>query len=628
MAQMIPRSYDPEGTTHSERQVFAALADLPGSYVVLHSLHLPRHTQQVQGEIDFVVISARGVLGLEVKGGAVSQRGGQWYFDGGTQPGRSPFVQASDNAHSLRATIERHFRDARTAAPNPLVGYAVVLPHVVLEPQAVAAGDASIIPEVLLDRRDGLGDMAGFLNRCYDYWARALQGRACWQATLSRAEVHALKQALRGDFECLPPLSFWVERTERLLEREECEERLRYFDVAEAEPRIMLCGVAGSGKTMLSVEYARRRALAGDSVLFLCFNRNLCRYLDGLLDSRVMAMTFHEFLEAETPAERRPPRPGPGAGRALNLYYQQELPQAYVAHATATGRQEVFDCLVVDEGQDLLRPAYLACMELMVRGGLTGGRWQLAYDANQDIYLRDSAGPFASLLDRTRAYRYPLRLNHRNTAAIAIYNNLLTGFDCGRPRIALFEPPVTASPYDDRPHQLELVAGAVRRLLDGGVRRRDVVLLGRRTMANSCLRGEPLALGPDLPVLDLGRELTRDRLAQDVLKYCTIWSYKGIDAPAVVLVDLDRDAWTDKKLCHTAISRARTALVVLYDSRLRAEYDELMAGYPERLAEARAAAVASQVSAQGMLKQFNVQTPNQARAATVGAGPHGADRSC
>gem|GEM_PF-370870 len=589
MAQMIPRSYDPEATTYSERQVFAALADLPGSCVVLHSLHLPRHTQQVQGEIDFVVISARGVLCLEVKGGAVSQRDGQWYFDGGTQPGRSPFIQASDNAHSLRATIERHFRGAQAAAPKPLVGYAVVLPHVVLKPQAVAAGDASIIPEVLLDRRDGLGDMAGFLDKCYDYWTLALQGKARFAPTLSRAEINSLKQALRGDFECLPPLDFWVERTERLLEREECEERLRYFDVAEAEPRIVLCGVAGSGKTMLSVEYARRRALAGDSVLFLCFNRNLCRYLEGYLDSRVMAMTFHEFLEAETPVERRPVRPEQGAGGALNRYYQQVLPQAYVAHATATGRQEVFDCLVIDEGQDLLRPAYLACLEMMVRGGLNDGRWQLAYDANQDIYLRDSAGPLASLLDRTRAYRYPLRLNHRNTAAIAIYNNLLTGLDCGRPRISLFEPPVEALPYENRLHQLELVAGAVRRLLDGGVRRGDVVLLGRRTMANSCLRGEALALGPDLPVLDLGRELNRAKLAEDVLKYCTIWSYKGIDAPAVVLVDLDPEAWGDKNLCHTAISRARTALVVLYDSRLRAEYDALMAGYPRRLAEERAA---------------------------------------
>lgn len=90
-------------------------------------------------------------------------------------------------------------------------------------------------------------------------------------------------------------------------------------------------------------------------------------------------------------------------------------------------------------------------------------------------------------------------------------------------------------------------------------------------MANSCLDGDGRALGPELPVMDLGNRLTPERLLEDTLKYCTIWSYKGIDAPVVLLVDVDRATYEDRLLCHTGISRARTVLHLFYHRELEAE---------------------------------------------------------
>jgi hypothetical protein len=54
------------------------------------------------------------------------------------------------------------------------------------------------------------------------------------------------------------------------------------------------------------------------------------------------------------------------------------------------------------------------------------------------------------------------------------------------------------------------------------VKRREIVLLGRRTMPHSCLQGDALASGADLPVLELGSGLTRAKLDQDLVKYCTV----------------------------------------------------------------------------------------------------------
>jgi hypothetical protein len=580
MAQMVPKGYGPK-TTYSERQVFEALATLPDTCVVLHRLQLPRHATQAQGEADFVVICHRGVLCLEVKGGSVAQREGEWFFGDDPRPQQSPFTQASDNMHSLRGLLDRHRRRLRGDLPDPLVACGVVLPHVTLEPSP-GESDSTIVQEILLDSSHGLGDIASYLDRCFAYWEAALRDRARPRAPLDRAGAHAIKQVLRGTFELMPGVGFWLDRADELLRHEEQEERLRYLDVAGAEPRIVVCGVAGSGKTSLALEYARQRAATGAEVLFLCFNRNLRGYLEGQIDARVMAYNFHDYLEADIPSGRLPPAPPDDAPRSR--YYGSDLPQAYLRYARETGNQATWDCLVVDEAQDLMRPDYLECMDAMLRGGLRDGRWHMTYDANQDLYNRGSAETLQLLVRETHAYRYPLQVNQRNTAAVALFNRQFSGLDCGRPRIAIYRPAVEATPYRSREHQLELIADAARSLLAAGVARRGIVILGRRTMANSCFGGDGAALGADLPVVDLGNHLTTDSLMQDSLKYCTIWGYKGIDAPAVLLVDVDERTFGDKLLCHTGASRARTVLRAFYDQALLEQMSEVIAGYQQALA--------------------------------------------
>ena len=47
----------------------------------------------------------------------------------------------------------------------------------------------------------------------------------------------------------------------------------------EEQPFAAISGVAGTGKTLIAVEKARRHAVNGDNVLFLCFNKYLCNHL-------------------------------------------------------------------------------------------------------------------------------------------------------------------------------------------------------------------------------------------------------------------------------------------------------------------------------------------------------------
>src|SRR5205807_946894 len=79
----------PPGTSPGEILVFEKLRRCPSEWIVLHSLHIPEHVRQVEGEADFIVlIPGRGVLCLEVKGHLQAEyRDGAWYLGKHAAPG-------------------------------------------------------------------------------------------------------------------------------------------------------------------------------------------------------------------------------------------------------------------------------------------------------------------------------------------------------------------------------------------------------------------------------------------------------------------------------------------------------------------------------------------------------------
>jgi hypothetical protein len=48
-----------------------------------------------------------------------------------------------------------------------------------------------------------------------------------------------------------------------------------------------------------------------------------------------------------------------------------------------------YDLLVLDETQDLLLPAFVDVLDLLLKGGFKAGRWRAFYDPKQDLYVKD-----------------------------------------------------------------------------------------------------------------------------------------------------------------------------------------------------------------------------------------------
>jgi hypothetical protein len=94
-----------------ERKIFSLLGKINLSQydLALHSLNISGGKGQVWSEIDFLIVTKKAIIGIEVKGGPVRCLEGTWYIYSDENLNnisytkyKSPLVQVSDALHRLR----------------------------------------------------------------------------------------------------------------------------------------------------------------------------------------------------------------------------------------------------------------------------------------------------------------------------------------------------------------------------------------------------------------------------------------------------------------------------------------------------------------------------------------------
>jgi hypothetical protein len=570
MSIMIPPYVDESVTSNGERKFFDTLKGLSDDFVVLHSLGLAYHREKVFGEIDFVIVCQEGVLSLEVKGGEVHRKDGIWSFT--DRYGRErkktedPFQQVISAMHSLRDHLLGRFGfDDPVSRCQYACG--VVFPDI-----PFTARGPDIISEVVFDSRSFYEDTENYIRRVFDYWRNQLQEKHGFSGgRLTKTHIERLTSYLRGDFGFVPSLVDIIEETDnRLLAL--TNQQAQRLAMASQNPRILLKGAAGTGKTLLSLEHARRCVLTGKKVLYICFNRKLNSHLKmqvgdmlSLEPDQLKIDTFHNYLTSCLEENSCMPSTD---GKLDNEYFQWELPEAFIEMVESGIYEPQYDVLIVDEGQDLLRDIYLICMDAMVKGGLKEGNWHVCYDPNQNIYNEE----LNNGLEALKLYNpvvLQLDTNCRNTREIGHFNVQTTGFPAAK-YFRLTGEQVVMEAYDDWENERRCVIKAVKKLLAQGVPPGKICLLSKYRYENSCLEGENIfqSICRFQDITNLEPEL----VVEDSLRFCTIHSFKGLEAPVIFLLDVENfSKESSKKLNYTAISRATSLLYIFYN---KAAHDE------------------------------------------------------
>jgi len=527
MARFIP-GVKPDTFHHSygEKQVYEALRTLSDRYTVFYSLNwVGIGAERSLGEADFVILHPdQGILVIEVKSGGIEYKNGLW-IQTNTQTGTSkvirPYSQARKSQFELLDRLDRGLQ----GSPHPMLGYAVWF---------TSAGRADLgnlppeaVPEITFDQAS-LNAPEDAVNAAFSYWQRSYP-----PVLLNETQLQRVIDILCPYFHVVPSLKAKAEEARRSYIRM-TKQQMLLLDFLEEQPTAAIHGPAGTGKTVLALEKAKRLAAQGHRVLFLCYNS----FLRGGLkrNNSIPNVDFHtayslayEFL----------------GHREIAL---EDLLTEFKTwlNTSCTSKTWKYGSIIVDEGQDLeddlLSRLYTLTAEKQ-------GCFYVFYDRNQNI-LNEKASHWIE----TAECRLVLHNNCRNTKEVFDVSCSMIGL-ASRSSSEIHGEVPTLQFFASRENEDALVSAFLEKAQAEGLTAGDIVILTARSVDRTWV-----SLNRTYAGLALSTEEERGKVL-----FTSIRKFKGLEAEAVLIVDTSMKALLQKehrRLLYVGASRARSVLSI------------------------------------------------------------------
>lgn len=530
MAIMIPAK-PLEVPEHShEDEMFDALEKLSDDYYVFHSFRIITNDGNIihESETDFVIFNRhKGLMCVEAKAGAVKCQNDTWFYQSGIEMKHGgPFKQADLNKWKLSKYFEKVGLSSLLSKCK--LTHAVWFPSIstisINQINMPVDGDRNIVLSL-----EDLADPSRTIEKIFD-----LDFRGQPQTSLTETEANKIIDSiLCPSFDLLPLKSVELDHKRNVYGRM-LKEQSNILNFLEEQPFAAISGVAGTGKTLIAVEKARRHADNGDKVLFLCFNKYLCEYLkknynyenvsyytiDGFACS-ICHSEYADFDELDM--------------RLLELSYGNDFPYKHV---------------IVDEGQDfgqdrIEEANVLDTLEDIVLDENVNGSYYVFYDKNQLIQGYNVPKSIEDADCKLTLYK-----NCRNTENIAI-TSMRPLKNAKKPK--MFSGCITGeSPKifisGENKKQIDFINNAIKDLLNQKIQ--DIVILTCSTEDKSIMRDK----------VSNGTYSVNGKN----FKFTTCRKFKGLEADAIILVDVSKDnlIGDNTLIFYVGASRARFNLYI------------------------------------------------------------------
>lgn len=504
MAGMIPEWFTQGPDV--ELQVWRTLRQqLSEAWTVWH--HVRVQTSFAPLEIDFLCFSPEhGLLAIEVKGGNVTLENGLWFQDGKALKW-SPYQQINRAGFALHDLLCEAIKRKKLPFPFLKMVWFPAMDRPQEEPlegrgMTLYAEDLAQVQQTLESYLPGLQEKVDteIEASVKQTLSKSLMYHVSWQSRRSLADARIAKLTL---------------------------EQARTLEAFSHFPRLRVRGCAGSGKTLLALRRACQLAQTGKRVLLLCFNLLLASHLQRITGD-VSGLRIEAVNDLFLDLLKRKEDGTPDFWRRLA---RDVLPAAERFCVT-----EAPDVVIVDEGQDF-SPAVWTAVKALVPAEAD---FIIFYDPEQNIFQRD--------LTAMPTFPWPdavLTRNCRNTRAVG--------------DILRLHAPASMVLHEDAPvgEKPEVYAAQNRRAL----RERLKSILARLVNEEKIAPSEIVLMGAHA-LQKMGLEAVM--CAFPGLHYFTYRKFKGLEAPVLILLDVDeRNPLWDRAACYTAISRAVHKLILL-----------------------------------------------------------------
>lgn len=489
-----------------EACIYNLLASIPDQKsFAIHSLNLPEHAYKRWGEADFVLVRPSGLVLLEVKGGTVTFADRVWqYWNGRGQSISStegPARQALSAACALEKLVEKS------------IGRKIPCRWGVVFPLCVFHGALVELPPNRRADRQICEDITAFTA-----WLERLptDHHDTSELVLLEGERAILADILLPEFSAVSSLGLALNARQEEIHRL-TDQQYRILDSLELNPRLLISGGAGTGKTELATLCARAEQQAGRRPVIITRGKALYHALNDKFKSSGINVTT-----------------------------------GMIPSGT--------DTLIVDEGQDFAFPDRLDALFSHLPGGLENGRWRWFQDPN--LQFLDEPPEKDSLIRlASNATSVKLRRNVRSTKEIVSCIQTILAADIGIAETDGFGIKVEFRHVSDHVEECALAEKLLLDMIEDGVNPADITFLGplgaEGPIAHELLIHNTHLLSP----------MSEGRMPTDTKRgiVTSPAAFRGLESRIVVLIDLDTlppGIHTSSSL-YLAMSRATAALILL-----------------------------------------------------------------
>lgn len=520
----IPREFDAKS---HEGIMFYELNQLPEEYYVFHSFEIVtiKNNQILESETDFVIFHPKkGLICLEAKAGQVKYENGYWlYGSGKAMKHNGPYIQAKRNKWNLRDYMVEHGLEYECNNCKKL--HAVWFPDV---PEANFKGES--LPGEGDIRITLTSDSFGHIQECIDN-IFAFEGQDRCTTNLSEKSVQKiLERVLAPSFNLISLQQIEQERNKNVFKRM-LREQVALLNYLEEQNNAIINGLAGTGKTVMAVEKARRHSEKDEKVLFLCYNAFLNEHLRetypyphvSYYTVAGLSQKLCEKVDYKALQEK-----------LMQMFLEGTFPYQHV---------------IIDEGQDFGKEEIdeVEIIELLRENAIENeernGTFYLFYDKNQMVQSKKAPKYIEDADCKLTLYR-----NCRNTENIALTSLRLLGSD----KAPKLYPDAVMGDLPEigfcatKEDVVTLLNAEIDKYIDAGYN--SITILTCKTEENSI-------------IADCCKN-SKYNYKRGYVKFTTCRKFKGLESDVIIVVDIDKDTFEDEgeQLMYVGTSRARFKL--------------------------------------------------------------------